>query len=147
MVVSRIRGRCGCILKIAELEFVRSLCVSWLIRNPSRSKILTTSFAHSFNVRLDVRERLKKLGFMRDMKQLPGLLKQEREGICVYFRLLVKLYSTTSSRECAEKLSQVSIDVVTSLQRKEKFLKTPEGGGLGTPKAADPVKVMEFERE
>ncbi|KAF4751405.1 hypothetical protein FOZ63_010019, partial [Perkinsus olseni] len=37
--------------------------------------------------------------------------------------------------------------VVTSLQRKEKFLKTPEGGGLGTPKAADPVKVMEFERE
>ncbi|EER17387.1 protein transport protein sec7, putative [Perkinsus marinus ATCC 50983] len=108
---------------------------------------LSFKFAHSFNVRLDIRERLKKLGFMRDMKQLPGLLKQEREGICVYFRLLVKLYSTTSSPECAEKLSQVSMDVVSSLQRKEKFLKTPQEGGLGTPKAADPIKVMEFERE
>ncbi|KAF4659440.1 Brefeldin A-inhibited guanine nucleotide-exchange protein 1 [Perkinsus chesapeaki] len=108
---------------------------------------LSFKFAHSFNVRLDVREKLKKLGFMRDMRQLPGLLKQEREGICVYFRLLIKLYTTTSSRECAAKLSEVSMEVVTSLQKKERFLKTPEGGGLSTPKAADPVKVMEFERE
>ncbi|EER02669.1 protein transport protein sec7, putative [Perkinsus marinus ATCC 50983] len=44
---------------------------------------LSFKFAHSFNVRLDIRERLKKLGFMRDMKQLPGLLKQEREGMAM----------------------------------------------------------------
>merc|ERR1711977_770811 len=37
-------------------------------------------FAQEFNQKIGLRQTLKRLGFMREMRQLPGLLKQEREA-------------------------------------------------------------------
>eukprot|EP00923_Selenidium_pygospionis_P039197 GHVN01068257.1.p1 GENE.GHVN01068257.1~~GHVN01068257.1.p1 ORF type:complete len:879 (-),score=222.99 GHVN01068257.1:1062-3404(-) len=45
-------------------------------------------FAHSFNKKVTLRHRLKCSGFMREMAQLPGLLKQERQGIMAFVSIL-----------------------------------------------------------
>ena len=39
-----------------------------------------------------LRYKLWKDGFMSDLKQLPGLIKQEREGLTEYLAILFKLY-------------------------------------------------------
>merc|ERR1719226_375607 len=48
-------------------------------------------FAKEFNQQIELRQTLKRLGFMREMKQLPGLLKQEREALSCSLKVLFKL--------------------------------------------------------
>jgi brefeldin A-inhibited guanine nucleotide-exchange protein len=49
-------------------------------------------FAKEFNLEINLRYKLWKDGFMADMKQLPGLIKQEREGLSSYLQILFRLY-------------------------------------------------------
>merc|ERR1719310_1630788 len=48
-------------------------------------------FAQEFNQQIDLRQALKRLGFMREMKQLPGLLKQEREALSCSLKILFQV--------------------------------------------------------
>ncbi len=48
----------------------------------------TRGFAIRFNSEIALREKLKSLGFMRDLRQLPGLLKQERAAVSVSLKIL-----------------------------------------------------------
>jgi len=50
-------------------------------------------FAQEFNQQIDLRQALKRLGFMREMKQLPGLLKQEREALSCSLKILFQVQS------------------------------------------------------
>eukprot|EP00917_Polyrhabdina_sp_WS-2016_P008487 GHVP01019027.1.p1 GENE.GHVP01019027.1~~GHVP01019027.1.p1 ORF type:complete len:1779 (-),score=344.86 GHVP01019027.1:1629-6965(-) len=45
-------------------------------------------FAMHFNEQVDLRQKLKNLGFMKDMRALPGLIKQERESLQNLLRML-----------------------------------------------------------
>merc|ERR1712151_60963 len=48
-------------------------------------------FAQEFNQKIELRQTLKQLGFMREMKQLPGLLKQEREALSCSLKVLFQV--------------------------------------------------------
>ena len=50
------------------------------------------NFAKDFNKRIDLRLYLWKNGFMSNIAQLPGLLRQERESLYIYLLILFKLY-------------------------------------------------------
>lgn len=51
----------------------------------------SVDFAQRFNQQIELRQALKQLGFMREMKQLPGLLKQEREALGSSLKILFRL--------------------------------------------------------
>jgi len=48
-------------------------------------------FAQEFNQQIELRQSLKRLGFMKEMKQLPGLLKQEREALSCSLKVLFRI--------------------------------------------------------
>lgn len=48
-------------------------------------------FAQTFNSQIILRYKLWKNGFMEEMRNLPGLLKQEKESLNVYLTLLFKM--------------------------------------------------------
>eukprot|EP00434_Breviolum_minutum_P017330 symbB.v1.2.015297.t1/scaffold1134.1/size135964/9 len=50
-------------------------------------------FAQEFNRQIELRQALKRLGFMKEVKQLPGLLKQERESLSCSLRILFQVQS------------------------------------------------------
>jgi brefeldin A-inhibited guanine nucleotide-exchange protein len=50
-------------------------------------------FAQEFNKKIELRQALKQLGFMKEMKQLPGLLKQEREALSCSLKILFQVQS------------------------------------------------------
>jgi len=50
------------------------------------------SFARDFNKQIIRRWKLWKSGFMKDLKSLPGLLKQERESLTCYLTYLFQVY-------------------------------------------------------
>lgn len=89
-------------------------------------------FASRFNAEIPLREKYKALGFMRDLKQLPGLLKQERAASTVSLKILflVELNSNNfdSNNEklalCRSKLRIVCNDLVDSYVAKETKLGT-----------------------
>lgn len=51
------------------------------------------SFARDFNKQIIRRWKLWKAGFMKDLKTLPGLLKQERESLTCYLTYLFQVYA------------------------------------------------------
>jgi len=56
-------------------------------------------FAHKFNQQIPLRQALKRLGFMREMKQLPGLLKQEREALSCSLKILFQVQGDARMKE------------------------------------------------
>merc|ERR1719487_1712240 len=56
-------------------------------------------FAQEFNQKIPLRQKLKRLGFMREMKQLPGLLKQEREGLSCSLKILFRIQGDSRMKE------------------------------------------------
>ena len=57
-------------------------------------------FACSFNAELQLRDKLKRLGFMKDLRQLPGLLKQERASVSTIIKLLFLTNSPKLEKYC-----------------------------------------------
>lgn len=62
----------------------------------------SSKFARQFNNQIYLRFCLWKSGFNKDMSQLPGLLKQEKESLIGYITILQKLYARTSNTEHAK---------------------------------------------
>jgi len=60
-------------------------------------------FAVKFNAEIALRERLKSLGFMRDLRQLPGLLKQERASVSVSLKILFLIEHQVDKLEGVDK--------------------------------------------
>ena len=81
-------------------------------------EIVTRSreFAIRFNAEFALREKLKALGFMRDLRQLPGLLKQERAATSVILKVL---FSMTSDAAAAAQLATVCGEIVDNYAVKE----------------------------
>ncbi len=63
-------------------------------------------FAKSFNQKVERRYSLWKNGFMANNDNIPALLLQEREGLCVYIQILLKIYTDSPSKEKRSKLFQ-----------------------------------------
>ena len=94
----------------------------------SRSK----DFASRFNSEIQLREKYKSLGFMRDLKQLPGLLKQERAASTVSLKILFLVELNSGNFDinneklniCRTKLRIVCCDIVDTYIAKETKLGT-----------------------
>jgi len=85
-------------------------------------------FAQEFNRQIELRQALKRLGFMREMKQLPGLLKQERESLSCSLKLLFqvqadpKMQETDFAVQAVERLLNLCSSVLQNYVSKEKLL-------------------------
>ena len=71
------------------------------------------NFAVKFNAETGLRDRLKKLGFMKDLRQLPKLVKQEIIGL----NILLRVFSKDGA-----KLKSVIVGLVDEYLEKEKLL-------------------------
>merc|ERR1740129_2194065 len=86
------------------------------------------AFAQEFNQRIGLSQALKRLGFMREMKQLPGLLKQEREALSCSLKILFKvqgdskLQGTEHAAEAVDRLMRISSTVLQNYANKERQL-------------------------
>eukprot|EP00743_Colponemidia_sp_Colp-15_P003456 GILK01003731.1.p1 GENE.GILK01003731.1~~GILK01003731.1.p1 ORF type:complete len:1011 (+),score=223.74 GILK01003731.1:78-3035(+) len=82
-------------------------------------------FAEAFNGQFALREKLWKDGFMSEMRQLPGLLKQEREALACAVKVLFRLFSDprTESTQFAtiveDKLFSICVSVLRQYVRKD----------------------------
>lgn len=74
-------------------------------------------FAHRFNRQVGWRYRLKQLGFMKSIQQLPRLLKQEREGLRCSFELLFQILCYSDDREHQSEHSSLNRTASASLLR------------------------------
>mmetsp|Transcript_53139 Transcript_53139/g.95363 ORF Transcript_53139/g.95363 Transcript_53139/m.95363 type:complete len:1752 (+) Transcript_53139:149-5404(+) len=85
-------------------------------------------FAQEFNRQIELRQALKRLGFMREMKQLPGLLKQERESLSCSLKLLFqvqadpRMQDTEFAQQAVERLLNLCSSVLQNYASKEKLL-------------------------
>mmetsp|Transcript_86464 Transcript_86464/g.222718 ORF Transcript_86464/g.222718 Transcript_86464/m.222718 type:complete len:1855 (+) Transcript_86464:120-5684(+) len=131
-------------------------------------------FAQEFNGQIELRQTLKRLGFMREMKQLPGLLKQEREALSCSLKLLFQVHAdprmqtSDVATKAMERLMALCCTVLRNYAAKEKLLQEQADAvedsslALPIPKAqvghvADPsdnptmrdreAAVVEMERE
>ncbi len=50
------------------------------------------NFAQAFNQELDLRQKLWHEGFMSDLQQLPGLIRQERDSLTTYLKIMFQLH-------------------------------------------------------
>lgn len=87
-----------CIVQLLLIDLLQEVvpCHSDVV--PASSVVLlldaiqqSFEFAHYFNQQIGLRQRLKKLGLMQDMRHLPGLLKQERDGLAAFLSITVAL--------------------------------------------------------
>eukprot|EP00928_Gymnodinium_smaydae_P017978 TRINITY_DN16856_c0_g1_i1.p1 TRINITY_DN16856_c0_g1~~TRINITY_DN16856_c0_g1_i1.p1 ORF type:complete len:1849 (-),score=514.47 TRINITY_DN16856_c0_g1_i1:74-5620(-) len=117
-------------------------------------------FAHKFNQRIDLRQALKRLGFMKEMLQLPGLLKQEREALSCSLRMLFRLQSDERIRgdqryaaDAQERLSGLCCAVLRNYAEKERLLREQTSERAGDADAssaaarAREAAAVETERE
>merc|ERR1719336_1555763 len=85
-------------------------------------------FAQEFNQQIELRQTLKKLGFMREMKQLPGLLKQEREALSCSLKILfqvqgdARMQGTPYVAQAVERLMCLCATVLRTYSAKERML-------------------------
>jgi len=108
-------------------------------------------FAQEFNKQIELRQVLKKRGFMPEMRQLPGLLKQEREALSCSLKILFqvqtdpKIRSSDYASTAVERLMRLCSSVLSNYVGKEKMLQeqVEVQSGEQEKKAA----VVEIERE
>eukprot|EP00397_Hematodinium_sp_SG-2012_P001747 GEMP01001752.1.p1 GENE.GEMP01001752.1~~GEMP01001752.1.p1 ORF type:complete len:1700 (+),score=348.55 GEMP01001752.1:43-5142(+) len=87
-----------CVVQLLLIDVLQEVIESHLVKIPVEAikKILDAlqtsfEFAHEFNGKIPWRQKLKQLGFMREMRQIPGLLRQEREGMSCFLKILFRL--------------------------------------------------------
>jgi len=111
-------------------------------------------FAQQFNQRIDLRQALKRLGFMREMKQLPGLLKQEREALSCSLKVLfqvqrdARMLDSEFAPQGMERLMKLCTMVLKNYVFKERQVQehTDHGQEVGEGRDREPITV-EMERE
>lgn len=85
-------------------------------------------FAQEFNQKIELRQMLKRLGFMREMKQLPGLLKQEREALSCSLKILfqvqadARMQKSDYAAQAVERLMHLCSTVLRNYVNKERLL-------------------------
>merc|ERR1712194_505374 len=100
------------------------------------------TFAHSFNQKITLRLELKRLGFMANMRDLPGLLKQEREGLTCYLGILFGLYGMGRlDSELCEKLVDCSKSVIQNYVEKDREMQSMLRSGESE------IETVEYGRE
>jgi len=112
-------------------------------------------FAQDFNRHVELRKTLKRLGFMREMKQLPGLLKQEREALACTMKILFEVQQDTRIQdgeladEAAERLVRTITLVLQNYVRKDQLLQeqAEAAGPEPAPNAGDAAVAAHQELE
>lgn len=85
-------------------------------------------FAQEFNQQIELRQTLKRRGFMQEMRQLPGLLKQEREALSCSLKILFQVQSDARMQESqhasqsVERLMSLCSTVLRNYVAKEQLL-------------------------
>mmetsp|Transcript_109809 Transcript_109809/g.310361 ORF Transcript_109809/g.310361 Transcript_109809/m.310361 type:complete len:475 (+) Transcript_109809:2-1426(+) len=109
-------------------------------------------FAQAFNQQIELRQTLKRLGFMREMKQLPGLLKQEREALSCSLKVLFRVQAddrmrgTEYASQAVERLMRLCGAVLRNYAGKERQLQElSEGRQAQEP--ADAAAARDRDRE
>jgi len=104
------------------------------------------TFAHSFNQKITLRLELKRLGFMANMRDLPGLLKQEREGLTCYLGILFGLHALERlDTALCERLCECCRSVMKNYLHKDQRLQALRATPVN--ERPDEVQIVEFERE
>jgi len=86
-------------------------------------------FAQEFNQKIELRQTLKRMGFIREMRQLPGLLKQEREALSCSLKVLFQVQGDPRMQnnselavQADEKLKRTCSMVLRNYAHKERLL-------------------------
>lgn len=118
-------------------------------------------FAQDFNQRIELRQTLKRMGFIREMKQLPGLLKQEREALSCSLKVLFQVQGDARMLEGdfaakgVERLMRLCTMVLRNYVNKERILQEQADAPVPDQQAADAsaaaqdaeAAAVEIERE
>jgi brefeldin A-inhibited guanine nucleotide-exchange protein len=112
-------------------------------------------FAQEFNQQIELRQTLKRLGFMRDMKQLPALLKQEREALSCSLNVLFQvqadermLQNSDISGQAVERLMKLCCNVLRNYVQKEQLLQQHQEDPDNAPGGPDrEAVIIEIDRE
>jgi len=110
-------------------------------------------FAQEFNRQIELRQALKRLGFMKEVKQLPGLLKQERESLSCSLRILFQVQAdprmsgSEFASRAVDRLLRLCSSVLQNYVNKERILQRSE-----RPDSVESLKdkeatIVEVERE
>ena len=104
-----------CVSQLSLIQLVQEL-VSCMEESPQLDPACVTTlvqsleasyeFALTFNGEVQLRDTLKQLGFMKDLRQLPGLLKQERNAVSCLIRLCFVVNSNARlHKHCSQVVS------------------------------------------
>merc|ERR1719181_2657173 len=110
-------------------------------------------FAQQFNEKIDLRQALKRLGFMREMKQLPGLLKQEREALSCSLKILFqvqrdeRMQGSDLAPQAIERLMTLCGMVLRNYVMKERQIQDQTDAGQDDKAEAREPVTVEMERE
>eukprot|EP00811_Abedinium_folium_P011141 NODE_2030_length_2308_cov_14.290692.p1 GENE.NODE_2030_length_2308_cov_14.290692~~NODE_2030_length_2308_cov_14.290692.p1 ORF type:complete len:706 (+),score=208.91 NODE_2030_length_2308_cov_14.290692:3-2120(+) len=115
-------------------------------------------FAQAFNQDIELRQELKRLGFMKEMKMLPGLLKQEREALRCSLKILFqvqidrRIQNSPLLAEALDRLMSLCCAVLRNYVRKEQSLQEQseqpvEGADNQQEQVTPSHAVVETERE
>jgi len=138
-----------CVVELLLIDVLREVIDAHLENIPTSAvmKILDSlqasfEFAQSFNGMIAWREQLKRLGFMREMPQIPGLLKQERQGVSCFLTILFRIqkFRDTPDTEMNKRLVEVCRVVLHNYTRKERQMNNLD------PNDTSPI-AAELERE
>jgi len=116
-------------------------------------------FAQKFNQQIELRQTLKRLGFMKEMNQLPGLFKQEREALSCSLKMLfqvlrdVRMQHSDHMAQALLRLRSLCCSVLKNYVQKERQLHeraeadaVETGAGDGQPRSQE-ATFVEMERE
>jgi len=124
-----------CVVQLLLIEMLQDTVKSHYDHIPPRG-IMTLldalqksfAFAQEFNQQIELRQTLKRLGFMREMRQLPGLLKQEREALSCSLKILfqvqgdVRMQQSECTSKAMDRLMQLCGNVLRNYVSKERLL-------------------------
>jgi len=116
-------------------------------------------FAQEFNQQIELRQTLKRMGFIREMRQLPGLLKQEREALSCSLKVLFqvqgdpRMQNSEFAAQADEKLKRLCSMVLRNYAHKERLLQEQADAPTGEATADSAsghdreAATVEMERE
>jgi brefeldin A-inhibited guanine nucleotide-exchange protein len=111
-------------------------------------------FAQEFNQKIELRQALKRLGFMREMRQLPGLLKQEREALSCSLKILfqvqndARMLESEFAPQALERLMKLCETVLANYVAKERQVQESTDSQDTSGEARDrEAATVEMERE
>lgn len=123
-----------CVVQLLLIDLLQDTIDKYYKHIPTSSIIMLLDalhksyvFAQEFNQQICLREELKRLGFMSEMKHLPGLLKQEREALSCSLKILFHVLAdrtvqkSKSFPDAMDRLTRLSCSFLSTYIRKEQF--------------------------